>query len=220
MPRNTSEITPGEIRSIRRSLGLTQVEAGELLGGGPRGFNKYEAGTVKPAASVVNLLRLLEANPPMLKTLVGNRTGPMTEPATGPFNVSGEHIAALTERALPELLRRLLSVEARHNDIPASAIHVASSIHTPDGGEDGRIAWTGPPSRTRFLPGPLCQFQLKAGKIDPATAGRDVLSRTGEVKPLVRSVIETGGSLRNAMRLPVCPTPDRGSKGSHSQGNP
>ena len=193
MPKNTSKITPGEIRSIRRSLGLTQVEAGELLGGGPRGFNKYEAGTVKPAASVVNLLRLLEANPPMLKTLVGNRTGPMTEPATGPFNLSGEHIAALTERALPELLRRLLSVEARHNDIAASAIHVASRIHTPDGGEDGRIAWTGPPSRTRFLPGPLCQFQLKAGKIKPATAGRDVLSGTGEVKPMVRSVIETGG---------------------------
>ena len=189
----TSTITPSEVRSIRQSLGLTQVEAGELLGGGPRGFTKYEAGTVKPAASIVNLLRLLESNPRMIKSLVGRRIYPMTDPETGPFAISGEHIAVLTERTLVELLRRLLSVEAQENGIPASAIHVASRIHTPDGGEDGRIAWTGYPDRTPFLPGRLCQFQLKAGKIGPAAAGHDVLNAKGEVKPIVRSAIEAGG---------------------------
>ena len=193
MPIDTSEITPEKIRSIRRKLGLTQVEAGKMLGGGPRGFTKYEAGIVRPAASVVNLLRLLDADPGMLRTLVGRKTPPMTDPETGPFTVSGEHIAAHNERTLPELLRHLLSLEAQEHAIPASAIHVASRIHTPDGGEDGRIAWTGPPDRTPFLPGRLCQFQLKAGKISPADAGRDVLNGNGEVKPLVRSAIEAGG---------------------------
>ena len=193
MKNATSDITPDEIRAIRHSLGLTQVEAGELMGGGPRSFTKYEAGTVRPAAAVVKLLLLLEADPRMLKTLAGHKTRPMTAPEPGPFSVSGEHIAALTERTFAELLRRLLSVEAQEHGIPASAIHVASPIYTPDGGEDGRIEWTEDPDRTPFLPCQLCQFQLKAGKIGPAEAGHDVLIRNGEVKPMVRSVLEAGG---------------------------
>ena len=193
MTRKPPNITPDEIRAIRHSLGLTQVEAGELLGGGPRSFTKYEAGTVRPAAAVVQLLRLLEANPDMLATLAGRETRPLTAPESGPFTVTGEHIAALSEPALPELLRRLLSVEAQEHDIPASAIHVASPIYTPDGGEDGRIEWTEGPNRTPFLPGRLCQLQLKAGKITPAKARQDVLTRNGEVKPMVRSVLEAGG---------------------------
>lgn len=193
MHQDTPEITPSEIRSIRQSLGLTQVEAGELLGGGPRAFTKYEAGAVRPAASVVNLLRLLEADPGMIRTLVGSKAAPMTDPSPAPLTISGEHIEALAERALAELLRHLLSVEAQEQGIPAGAIHVASRIHTPDGGEDGRIAWSGAPDRTPFLPGRLCQFQLKAAKIGPAAAAHDVLSGGGEVKAIVRSALEAGG---------------------------
>ena len=117
----------------------------------------------------------------------------MTDPAPAPLTISGEHIEALAERALAELLRHLLSVEAQEHAIPVSAIHVASRIHTPDSGEDGRIAWSGGPDRTPFLPGRLCQFQLKAGKIGPAAAAHDILSASGEVKALVRSAIEAGG---------------------------
>ena len=69
MNQNKSGISPEEIRAIRTDLGLSQVEAGKLLGGGPRAFTKYEAGTVKPAASVVALLRVLEANPSAITTL-------------------------------------------------------------------------------------------------------------------------------------------------------
>ena len=74
-----------------------------------------------------------------------------------PFEVTGEHITVLTERTLPQLLRRLLSAEAQAHDLPAAGIHVAASIHTADGGEDGRIEWTGGPDRTPFLPSRLCQ---------------------------------------------------------------
>ena len=193
MPSKALQMMPSEIRSIRQGLGLTQVEAGELLGGGSRAFTKYESGTVKPAASVINLLRLLQADPPMIKRLVGRKAGAMSEPQTEPFTVSGEHIGALTERALSELLRRVLSAEAQENGIPASAIHVASSIHAPDGGEDGRIAWTGGPDRTPFLPGRLCLFQLKASKIKPAAVAHDIVGARGDVKPSVRAVIEGGG---------------------------
>ena len=52
------EITTEEIRAIRRQLGLSQVEAGQLIGGGPRAFTKYEAGTVRPATSVIHCVQL------------------------------------------------------------------------------------------------------------------------------------------------------------------
>ena len=194
MKKRNSAIAPGEIRAIRERLGLTQIEAGELLGGGPRAFTKYEAGSVKPAASVINLLRLLEADPSILATLQGRRSRPMTatmEPR--PFEVTGEHVAALTERTFPLLLRRLLSAEAQAHGLPTDGIHVASSISHPDGGEDGRITWEGNPARTPFLPSRFNQFQLKAGKISPKEAGQEVLSTRGTAKEMVRSALEAKG---------------------------
>ena len=110
-----------------------------------------------------------------------------------PFEVGPEHIAVLTPRMFSLLLLRLLNAEAQANGLPGDGIHVASTITTPDGGEDGRITWEGGPERTAFLPSRLCQFQLKAGKISPAVAGRDVLKSTGAVKEMVCSVLEDGG---------------------------
>ena len=193
MWKKKPEITPEEIRAIREGLGLTQVEAGELLGGGPRAFTKYEAGTVRPAAAVINLLRLLEADPAALATLGGRKPRPMAAVGVRPFEVTGEHVAVLTERMLPQLLRYLLSAEAQAHGLPAAGIHAATSIHTADGGEDGRIEWTGGPDHTPFLPSRLCQFQSKAGSIGPKAAGRAILAKGGAVKDRVRSAVEAGG---------------------------
>ena len=132
-------IEPDEIRSIRKTLGLSQVEAGELLGGGPRAFTKYEAGTIRPRASVVRLLRVLERNPNALASLTGSERPPASAGEILPFEVTDEHIALLTERTLPVLLRRLLSAEAQAHELPEYGIHVAGNITTPDGGEDRRI---------------------------------------------------------------------------------
>ena len=194
MANKTDEMPPEQIREIREQLGLSQAEAGELLGGGPRAFTKYERGTVKPSASIIRLLRLYEANSALAATLQGRKSRPM--PITfgvSPFEVSGDHIVALTEQAFPSLLRRLLNAEAQAHDIPADSIHVASNINAPDGGEDGRIVWEGDPDRTPFLPSRSNQFQLKAGKISVVKAGRDVLTKTGAVKTMVRPFVEAGG---------------------------
>ena len=186
-------IEPDEIRAIRQSLGLSQVEAGELLGGGPRAFTKYESGTIRPRASVVRLLRLLEENPGTLASLTGSERPPALTGDILPFEVTSEHIAFLTDRTFPVLLRKLLSVEAQAHGLPEYGIHVASSITSPDGGEDGRITWTGGPPRTLYLPSRFSQFQVKSGMIKPADAARDVVSRKGEVKPMVHSVLKAGG---------------------------
>ena len=187
------EIAPNEVRAIRERLGLSQVEAGELIGGGPSAFTKYEAGAVKPAASVIHLLRLLEANPGVMPTLKGHISPSTAIGAISPFEVTGTDIASLTERTFPRLLRRLLNAEAEANGLPAYGVHVASNINAPDGGEDGRITWNDGPSGTPFLPSRLNQFQLKTGKILPAAAGKDVLTKKGAVKDMVRSILEDGG---------------------------
>ena len=193
MPRVKHELAPSEIRAIRERLSLSQVEAGELIGGGPSSFTKYEAGTVKPAASVINLLRVLEANPAAIITLGGGMPRPINAFGSGPFEVTGDHISVLRERDLPLLLRKLLSAEAQAHNLPAYGIQVASNIHAADGGEDGSITWTAGPDRTSFLPSRLNQFQLKAGKISPAAAAKDVLTKKREVKDMVRSALEADG---------------------------
>src|SRR5260370_19263095 len=141
IPRKAVELTPQEIRRIREQLGLSQVEAGELLGGGPRAFTKYEGGTIKPAASVMNILRLLDSDPGALKTLTGRKAVPVENDNMKPGEVTGRHVAALGERKFANLARRLLSAEAFGGGLPMDGIHVAANITAPDGGEDARIEW-------------------------------------------------------------------------------
>ena len=89
--------------------------------------------------------------------------------------------------------------------LPEYGIHVAGSITTPDGGEDGRILWTKGPRRTSFLPSRFSQFQVKAGQVAPTAAAREVVSPKGEVKPMVRSALEAGGHYNSCSVL--TPTP-------------
>lgn len=190
-------IEPAEIRAIRKHLGLSQAEAGELLGGGPRAFTKYEAGTVTPAAAVVTLLRLLESNPALIDQLRPPKSSPMAPSLAppSPFQTSGEHVERFNQQLLPELLRRLLHAEALAHGLPADGIHVAGNVTAPDGGEDGRIEWQGGPDRTWNLPSRLTQFQLKAGPITPVQAGKELL-HGGRVKPMVGAVLADGGHYR------------------------
>lgn len=59
-----------EIRRIRRKLGLSQVAAARLTGGGHNAFSRYERGEAAPMPAVVNLFRLLDKHPELLKDLV------------------------------------------------------------------------------------------------------------------------------------------------------
>ncbi|MDD9962271.1 MAG: type II toxin-antitoxin system MqsA family antitoxin [Gammaproteobacteria bacterium] len=186
------ELTPKEIREIRIAFGLTQVEAGERLGGGPRAFTKYESGTIKPAASLVNLLRILRENPAAIATL-GEKPPPSVPGSsgeTGPFEVMGAHVAALGTGAFRLLLEKLLHAEAQLHGLPRDGIHVPTNITAPDGGEDARIEWRGGPDRTDFLPSRSCRFELKSGKIGRARAGQGMLTADGGIKDMIRSAVE------------------------------
>ena len=51
-------LEPEEIRRIRKKLGLTQEAAGEIIGGGPRAFQKYETGDLLPSRAISSALDL------------------------------------------------------------------------------------------------------------------------------------------------------------------
>ena len=182
----SSALEPDQIRSIRKRLGLTQTEAGPLLGVGPRAFSKYEAGTIAPSASLVVLLRLLDDNPELLGTGV-------VPSSPSPFEITAADVANLASPDLPGLLRRFLHAETHNYGLSGDGIHVPDNTSAPDGGEDGRIRWEGGPDRTRFLPARFCQFQLKARKIGPAAAGREVLS-SGQLRPMIGEALREGGA--------------------------
>ena len=67
--RNERVLEPEEIRRIRKKLHLSQVQAGLLIGGGPRAFQKYESGDLLPSRAVSTALVLLDHDPAALSVL-------------------------------------------------------------------------------------------------------------------------------------------------------
>jgi len=51
------------VRKVRKRLKLTQEEAGRLIGGGRRAFQKYESGAMPPSDAAVALIELLDRHP-------------------------------------------------------------------------------------------------------------------------------------------------------------
>ena len=60
---------PIDVAKVREVLGLSQRKAGELLGGGPRAFQKYESGKQAVSVPMSHLLCLLKRDPTRLQEL-------------------------------------------------------------------------------------------------------------------------------------------------------
>lgn len=70
LKRKAGDLKPENVRAVRMRLKLSQRKAGEVLGGGPRAFQKYESGEVAVSRPMTQLLRLLDRDPRRLKELV------------------------------------------------------------------------------------------------------------------------------------------------------
>ncbi len=57
------------VKAVRKKLGLTQEEAGRIIGGGRRAFQKYERGTMQPSEAAVGLIEILDRYPEEVTTL-------------------------------------------------------------------------------------------------------------------------------------------------------
>lgn len=58
-----------EIRHIRRKPGFSQMAAARLAGGGHNAFSRYERDEATPLPAVINLFRLFDKHPELLKDL-------------------------------------------------------------------------------------------------------------------------------------------------------
>lgn len=66
---------PEEIRRIRQKLHLSQEKAGQIIGGGPRAFQKYESGELLLSHGIMSALVLLDNNPEGLRILEERNRG-------------------------------------------------------------------------------------------------------------------------------------------------
>lgn len=62
-------LAPADVKRIRTKIGLTQQQAGAIIGGGPNAFQKYESGEVTVSKGISNLLRVLERHPEEVEEL-------------------------------------------------------------------------------------------------------------------------------------------------------
>jgi HTH-type transcriptional regulator/antitoxin MqsA len=60
-------LTPLVIRAIREACGLSQKEAARVFGGGPKAFEKYEAGEIAPSSAMTRLLLLAARRPELFQ---------------------------------------------------------------------------------------------------------------------------------------------------------
>lgn len=67
--RHARVFTPEEITEIREALQLNKLEAGRILGGGIRSFQRYEEGSVTVSKPMHNLLKLISKHPDLIKEL-------------------------------------------------------------------------------------------------------------------------------------------------------
>lgn len=67
--RELKEQYAGRVREARKRLKLTQEEAGRIIGGGKRAFQKYESGATPPSDAAVGLIELLIKHPEEVETL-------------------------------------------------------------------------------------------------------------------------------------------------------
>jgi HTH-type transcriptional regulator/antitoxin MqsA len=98
-------LTPADILRIRKTLGLTQVQAARVFGGGPNAFGKYENAEVAPSDGMEKLLRLADQLPEAATWLM--RRAGLPAPSTTPCSREKDCV----------VLKRLL-MESFHASLP------------------------------------------------------------------------------------------------------
>ncbi|MBL7154688.1 MAG: hypothetical protein ISS79_13320 [Phycisphaerae bacterium] len=110
------------------------------------------------------------------------------------FEIKVRDIKNLRAEELTMLLKRLLLLEAECHGIARSAVNVALEINVPDGGRDGFIKWDDGPEPEDFVPSRFTLFQCKATPMGFVKCKGEVLTKSGEVKPKVKDVLDAKGA--------------------------
>ncbi|HET6433880.1 type II toxin-antitoxin system MqsA family antitoxin [Dyella sp.] len=93
--REDGLMTSSEIVAWRKRHGLTQKDAGIVIGGGVNAFSKYERGEVLQLRAVDSFMRAIDAFPPVLAFLC-LRAGIAMKPDRSGAPVTGANVIALS----------------------------------------------------------------------------------------------------------------------------
>lgn len=102
---------------------------------------------------------------------------------TKPFKIESVDVNRLNDIQLTQLLSQLLQLEAYKFGIAQRSAEVALNIRVGDGGEDGRISWSGVPEQTDYLPNRLTMFQNKATDMGPSAYANEIMTSATRKNP-------------------------------------
>jgi hypothetical protein len=127
------------------------------------------------------------------------------------FETDPDQITRLNSLQLVLLMKRLLLAECRLADIPLRAGTVPLQITVADGGEDGRIEWTGGADATDYFPARFCAFQAKAQNLTDTRVTAEVL-KTPKNGPVELNAAVSEVLSRRGAYIVFCSQPFTGQK--------
>jgi hypothetical protein len=98
------------------------------------------------------------------------------------FEADPQQIETLDSKELVRLMHLLLLAECRLAQIPLRSAHAALQITIADGGEDGRVEWTGGAESTPYFPSRYSIFQSKAQSLTDGSVRSEILKKLAQTK--------------------------------------
>lgn len=114
------------------------------------------------------------------------------------FESDPSQISRLDSLQLVQLMKRLLFAECRLVDIPLRAATVPLQITVADGGEDGRVEWTGGVDETDYFPTHFCVFQSKAQNLTKTTIEAEILKKPKKGRATLNPAVSEAMARRGA----------------------
>jgi hypothetical protein len=131
------------------------------------------------------------------------------------FEVEPSQLTELNSDTLVQLMKRLLLAECQLVEIPLQAAVVPLQITVPDGGEDGRVEWSGGVDRTNYLPTRFVVFQSKAQDLSDSVVRAEVFTKSSRkyccALPKLNDAVLDALS-RNGSYIVFCSRPYGGQK--------
>ena len=127
------------------------------------------------------------------------------------FEADANQIEQLDSLQLVQLMKRLLLAECRLVDIPLRAATIPLQITVADGGEDGRVDWSGGVDSTGFFPARFCIFQSKAQNLTETSISGEVLKKPKKGPAKLNAAVSEALSRRGAYII-FCSYPFGGQK--------
>jgi len=100
-----------------------------------------------------------------------------------------EQVTQLDSQTLVQLMKRLMLAECGLVNLPLRSVTVPLQITVPDGGEDGRVEWSGGIDETDYFPARLCAFQSKAQNLTATSVKAEIVINRKGGTPKLRDVV-------------------------------